>query len=278
MSSSRSIGRAVAAVIVALMVAAGASACGGQDKSGTAVAFVGRNTDGTIPSAATMDQARQVVRKRAAGSGLPKTTVDVDADMLTITVSGDDGTTARLLGETGRVLIRPVLSTKNFQPGPGKTMPGKEIRQSADPATQTAALAGIDCARPDPLRGADDATLPLVTCANTGDAVYLLGPAAVDGREIADAKGAMDTRTARYGVTVTFTGLGTDQFARFTTANVGKQFAFAVDSQVVSAPLVQAPTVTGETQIVGNFTKDAADSLAAALCSGALPAIFTPQG
>ncbi|GAB2535249.1 hypothetical protein GCM10027167_45280 [Nocardia heshunensis] len=257
---------------------AAATACGGQDKPGTAVAFLGRNADGGIPSAGTMDQARQTVEKRAEGLGLGKTTVSVDTDMMTIVVAGDDGSVARLLAKTGRVLLRPVLTSKPFQVATQRIVPGRDARQSNDPAVQTATMAGIDCRLPDPLLGGDDATQPLVTCANTADTVYLLGPAVVDGREISDAKGAMDTRTARYGVNVTFTDTGARQFAQYTAANLGKQFAFAVDSQVVSAPVIQSAVTGGQAQIVGNFTKEAADNLAAALRYGALPTILTPQG
>ncbi|WP_157513956.1 preprotein translocase subunit SecD [Nocardia concava] len=274
----RSVRRGIGAALVGLAVVTVAGACGDKDKPGTPVAFMARTAEGAIPSAGTMDQARQLVEKRAQGLGLGKTTVTVDADMMTITVAGDDGTAARLLGKTGRVLVRPVLSTRIFQPAGVKPMPLKEIRQSTDPAVQAATLAGFDCRLPEPLQGGDDATLPFVTCANTGDAAYLLGPSVIDGREIADAKGGMDTRTARYGVNVTFTDAGSRQFAQYSVANIGKQFAFVVDSQVVSAPVIQSAVTGGQTQITGNFTKDTADNLGAALRFGALPAIFTPQG
>ncbi|MGW4246865.1 SecDF P1 head subdomain-containing protein [Nocardia sp. NPDC004722] len=278
MRLSRSVGRRGRAAAIGFAVAVAAAACGGQAASGTAVAFLGRNFDGGIPSAGTMDQARQTVQKRAEGLGLGKTSVSIDTDMMTIVVAGDDGSVARLLAKTGRVLLRPVVSSKPFQVAAQRIVPGRDARQSNDPAVQAATMAGIDCRLTDPLRGGDDATLPLVTCANTGDTVYLLGPAVVDGREISDAKGAMDTRTARYGVTITFTETGTRQFAQYTAANIGKQFAFAVDSQVVSAPVIQSAAYGDQSQIVGNFTKDAADNLAAALRYGALPTILTPQG
>ncbi|APA97985.1 Protein translocase subunit SecD [Nocardia seriolae] len=278
MRLSKSAGRVMRAAVVGLVIVAGVAGCGGNNKAGTAVAFSARNPDGAIPSAATMDQARQVVEKRAEGLGLGQTTVKVDGEMMTITVAGDDGTAARMLAKTGRVSLRPVLSSKPF-PGTGaRSVPGRDARQSGDPAVQATAIAGIDCRQPDPLRGGDDATAPLVTCANTGDTVYLLGPAVVDGREIADAKGAMDTRTARYGVNVTFSDTGARQFGQFSAANIGKQFAFTVDSQVVSDPVIQSAITGNQSQIVGNFTKDAADNLAAALRFGALPAIFTAQG
>ncbi|MFE3194205.1 hypothetical protein ACFXHA_34730 [Nocardia sp. NPDC059240] len=255
-----------------------AGACGGQAEPGKAVAFLGRNFDGGIPSAGTMDQARLTVEKRASGLGLGKTTVSVDTDMMTIVVAGDDGSVARLLAKTGRVLLRPVLASKPFQVATQRIVPGRDARQSGDAAVQAATMGGIDCRLPDPLMGGDEATLPLVTCSNTADTVYLLGPAVVDGREISDAKGGMDTRTARYGVTVTFSESGTRQFAQYTAANVGKQFAFAVDSQVVSAPVIASASYGNQSQIVGNFTKAAADNLAAALRYGALPTILTPQG
>ncbi|MEC3919048.1 SecDF P1 head subdomain-containing protein [Nocardia sp. CDC160] len=273
-----SVGLGLRAVVAGLVVAATVSGCGGGDKAGTPVAFSGRTAEGSIPSAGTMDQVRQIVEKRAESLGLKKTTVKVDGEMLTITVAGDDGSTARLLAKTGRVLMRPVLSSKPFQGTGVKSMPGKDARQSTDPAVQAATMATINCRQPDPLQGGDDATLPLVTCSDSGDTVYLLGPTVVDGREISDAKGAMDTRTARYGVNITFSDTGARQFGQYTATNIGKQFVFAVDSQAVSAPIIQSALTGNQSQIVGSFTKEAADNLAASLRFGALPAIFTAQG
>ncbi|MVU83871.1 hypothetical protein GPX89_42415 [Nocardia sp. ET3-3] len=293
MRLSRSVGRGVRAAVVGVAVVAVIGACGGQHGSGTAVAFTARTPGGMVPSAGTMEQTKQAVEQRAGTLGVGKTTVTVDADMLTITVAGDDGTAARRLGRSGRLLLRPVLAGKPFQAGPGKTLPGKDVRQSLDPAVQTATLAGIDCKQPDPLRGADDATLPLVTCAAAGDTAYLLGPAVVDGKELTDAKGSMDTRTARYGVNLTLTDIGVRQYTQYTATNVGKQLAFEVDSQVLSAPVIQSDVLTSQSgfgpvipsavlgnqsQLVGNFTKDAADDIATTLRLGALPAILTPRG
>ena len=58
---------------------------------------------------------------------------------------------------------------------------------------------------------------------------------------------------------------GRQRFAAATGANVGRTFAILVDGVVVSAPRMIAPITGGEGQITGNFTVEAAQSLAASL-------------
>jgi len=65
---------------------------------------------------------------------------------------------------------------------------GRPGRQASaltdDPGAQQAALASLDCAKPDPLKGKDDPALPAATCDGGGQEL-LLGPVLLDGNAVA---------------------------------------------------------------------------------------------
>ncbi|MFE3443289.1 protein translocase subunit SecD [Nocardia sp. NPDC059180] len=151
----------------------------------------------------------------------------------------------------------------------------KAIRQSEDPATQQAAMASMDCSKPDPLAGNDDPAKPLVTCSTDGTEVYLLAPSRIDGQEIKDASSGLNQQQARHEVTLEFKSSGSQAWADLTGEYVYKRVAFVLDSQVVSAPVVQqGPQQGGSTQISGNFTASSAKELANTLKYGSLPLSF----
>ncbi|MFC8046746.1 protein translocase subunit SecD [Nocardia sp. NPDC057353] len=151
----------------------------------------------------------------------------------------------------------------------------KTTRQSTDQAVQQAALATLDCTKPDPLRGNDDPNLPLVACASDGTEVYLLDKSRIDGQDIADASSGLNQQQARHEVYLEFKSGGSDEWAALTGEYVQKRVAFVLDSQVVSAPVVQqGPQQGGRTQISGNFTAASAKELANTLKYGSLPLSF----
>ncbi|MFD1813972.1 protein translocase subunit SecD [Rhodococcus gannanensis] len=151
----------------------------------------------------------------------------------------------------------------------------KATRQSTDPAVQQQAMASLDCSASDPLQGNDDPTLPLVACSTDGTTVYLLGPSIIDGQEIADATSAFNSQQARHEVSLEFKSDASNTWAQFTSANIGKQAAFTLDSKVVSAPVIQGATPAGSaTSITGNFTATSAKELANTLKYGSLPLSF----
>ncbi|MCJ0902540.1 protein translocase subunit SecD [Rhodococcus sp. ARC_M6] len=151
----------------------------------------------------------------------------------------------------------------------------RALRQSTDPAVQEQAVANLDCSVPDPLRGNDDPALPLVACSQDGETIYLLGPAIIDGQEIADASSVFNSQQSRHEISLSFKTTGSNTWAQFTSANIGKQAAFTLDSKVVSAPTIQGATPAGSaTSITGSFTADSAKELANTLKYGSLPLSF----
>jgi SecD/SecF fusion protein len=65
---------------------------------------------------------------------------------------------------------------------------------------------------------------------------------------------------------------GTTAWAKMTTRNVGKPVAVVLDNFVYSAPNVNEPITTGNSQIAGSYTTKEAQDLAEILESGKLPA------
>ncbi|RVW04022.1 protein translocase subunit SecD [Rhodococcus xishaensis] len=151
----------------------------------------------------------------------------------------------------------------------------KETRQSEDPTVQQQTMATLDCSAPDPLQGNDDPNLPLVACSTDGTGVYLLGPSIIDGQEISDASSFFNSQQSRYEVSLSFKSDGSSTWAQFTSANIGNQAAFTLDSKVVSAPVVQGATPVGSaTSITGQFSQSQAQELANTLKYGSLPLSF----
>ncbi|GAB3206515.1 protein translocase subunit SecD [Nocardia tengchongensis] len=152
----------------------------------------------------------------------------------------------------------------------------KALRQSTDQTVQLQAMATMDCSKPDPLQGNDDPNLPLVACSSDGTEVYLLDKSKLDGQEIKNASGTLDSRQGRWVVDVEFKSSGSDTWGKLTNEYVGKQLAFALDTKVVSAPRVESGNqFGGSTQISGNFNATTSKELANSLKYGSLPLSFT---
>ncbi|MBK9209241.1 MAG: protein translocase subunit SecD [Anaerolineales bacterium] len=77
--------------------------------------------------------------------------------------------------------------------------------------------------------------------------------------------------TGQYAISFVLKSDATDIFGEYTTSHQGQYLAIVLDKQVISAPVIQSPITSGEGQISGSFTQDAAQTLAVQLRSGALP-------
>ncbi|MBC3185448.1 protein translocase subunit SecD [Corynebacterium sp. zg-331] len=175
----------------------------------------------------------------------------------------------------------------------------RKDRQSEDPTTQLAASTLLTCdGSIDPLQGTDDPAKPLVTCdpsAGEGTravilldpAPVLVGPAGEDGTRLSGAQidtdkqifGGYDAQQGQMVINFAFaTGGGSETWAKLTTEYEKKQVAITLDSQVISAPVIQSATPVGSgTSITGNFTQEEAQTLANNLRYGALPLSFAGE-
>jgi len=96
--------------------------------------------------------------------------------------------------------------------------------------------------------------------------------APIEGDVISDASQVFDQLGANPEVSMSMNSKGTKQWAKMTTANVGKFVAVVLDDYVYSAPRVNDAITKGRTSISGQFTIEEAQDLANALKSGKLPA------
>ncbi len=155
----------------------------------------------------------------------------------------------------------------------------KKWRQSTRQGVQFLALQfqATRCDKDDILAGNDDPNLPLVTCSTDHKVAYLLAPSIISGDQIENATSGMNQRGVGYVVDLQFKPAAADTWADFTAAHIGTQTAFTLDSQVVSAPLIQEAIPGGRTQITGGdppFTASTARQLANVLKYGSLPLSF----
>ncbi|GAA3960796.1 protein translocase subunit SecD [Gordonia caeni] len=269
-------------------------------QGGTRVVLTARTDDGRAPQREQLDLARQIIEQRVNGLGVGGSEVVVNGNNIVITVPGDDGKQARALGQTARLYIRPV------EPSLGRIEAVQQPEaQGPRPAEMTAAqqAEAIDEARKlrqapadadearlqqlreqmgklncsaeanDPLIGHDRPDEYLVTCDEDGQYVYLLEPMIIDGRDVEKAA-ANQNQTGAWVVTVDYKGEGRKTWAEYTGANIGRDTAVTLDSQVVSAATIRSQ-ISGSTEISGDFTQEEATALANALKYGSLPLSFT---
>lgn len=170
-------------------------------------------------------------------------------------------------------------------------------RQSEDATTQIAASALLVCNEGlDPLAGTDDPSKPLVTCDRGTESVYILAPAPLlvgepeggarlTGNEIDTSRpitGGLNTETSQMEINFAFKAegdaKGSETWAQLTQEYLKRQVAITLDSQVISAPVIQSATPVGSgTSITGQFTQKEAQELANNLKYGALPLSFAGE-
>ncbi|NLZ58815.1 MAG: protein translocase subunit SecD [Corynebacterium sp.] len=173
-------------------------------------------------------------------------------------------------------------------------------RQSVDPTTQIAASSLMQCTTDemDPIAGTDDPRLPLVACDRSTGGVYILDPAPLlegetdeedgarlTGNEIDTDRpitGGFNSQSGQMEINFAFKAgsgeQGSATWAALTNAYLQQQIAITLDSEVISAPVIQSATPVGSaTSITGDFTQEEAQELANNLRYGALPLSFAGE-
>lgn len=177
----------------------------------------------------------------------------------------------------------------------------RKTRQSTDPTQQYAALTLMSARcfgqATDPLAGSDKQDLPLVACdPSTGQAMLLdevpllsgvtdpEGPR-LTGEQIDTSRaitGGYNPQSGQMEISFAFNQAGdvngSATWAKLTSEMLQKQIAITLDSQVISAPVIQGATPVGSaTSITGQFTQEEAEGLANNLRYGALPLSFAGE-
>ncbi|WP_164700385.1 protein translocase subunit SecD [Modestobacter sp. KNN46-3] len=281
-------------------------------QGGTTVTLAARTPDGQAPDQEDLELARQIIEQRVNGLGVAEAEVVTEGESnIVISVPGDDGERARELGATAQLRFRPVLggpepaaaadpeATDPAATDPAATDPEATDPAATDPAADPAATdpAATEPAVADPDAPAvtqeeaiaEYATLTcdttttevdqpdsfIAACSDDGAAKFLLGPAVIEGTDVADATSGTDVATGEWVVNLDFTSAGSAAWAEYTTANVGNNVAITLDGRVVSAPTINSAIAGGTTQITGSFDQAAATELANQLRYGALPLTFS---
>lgn len=107
----------------------------------------------------------------------------------------------------------------------------------------------------------------------SGSKLAVLDQVEVDGADLSDANATMSD--GKWAVHIKFDNKGAEDFARITTANVGKPFAIVLDDRIITYPIINSPITAGVGEISGHFTAQSAADLAVLLRAGALPAPLT---
>ena len=94
----------------------------------------------------------------------------------------------------------------------------------------------------------------------------------MSGDNLINARPTYDNLNSETVVSFSLNRVGAKKFARATSNNVGKKLAIILDNEIISAPQIREPILSGNGQISGNFTFQSATDLALLLRSGALPA------
>ncbi|MFD5496027.1 protein translocase subunit SecD [Streptomyces sp. NPDC001812] len=215
-----------------------------------------RTTDEGSPSASTSPSANSTTRGRAVTDALK-----ADATP-SAPPSGpaEDGATPSPSATGGT---------------PGETDSGLQAQYAALDCTKASARATAG----DGARSTDST----VACGQNSQGQwqkYILGPAAVDGTDVDQAKAVLNTQSgAGWTVTMDFTDKGSSKFADITgklaqNPPPQNQFAIVLDGEVVSDPYVSQALTGGNAEISGNFTQKSAEELANMLSYGALPLTF----
>ncbi len=97
----------------------------------------------------------------------------------------------------------------------------------------------------------------------------------LNGSDLQQSSVTFDSNTGKPQVQLVFSSDGTKKFSDITKRNVNKIVAIILDNQVIQAPRVNEPILTGNAVITGGFTIDQAKTLSTQLNAGALPVPLT---
>lgn len=252
---------------------------------------------GAVPDPARLGEVLEEVANAWVEYGvIPKETAQEVLDQASSQLEAEDALTV-----TAEPLEEPDGPVEASDRRQETTEMLRATRQTEDPTEQTAALALISgvCAEQevDPLAGTDVEDQPLVACDSTADQPLLLGPVPLlngqsepDGQRLTGEQidtsrpitGGFNPQTSQMEISFAFSqdgeSNGSQTWAQLTSEMIGQRIAITLDSQVISAPVIQGATPPGSaTSITGDFTQEEAESLANNLRYGALPLSFAGE-
>ena len=191
----------------------------------------------------TMEQSLEIVRRRIDEAGTREPTIQRQGErriLIQVPGLGSAEELLELLGQTAKLTFHMVESqTSDLTRAPG---PGNIIFPDAE---------------------------------SPGTGYIVERRALVSGEQLEDAQPGFDPQTGEAVVNFRFDTSGARNFGKATSENVGRPFAVVLDGEVITAPVIREPILSGSGQISGSFTVESAGRLAILLRAGALPASLT---
>ena len=187
----------------------------------------------------TMEQSLEIVRRRVDEAGTREPTIQRQGErriLIQVPGLGSAEELLRLIGKTAKLTFHPVISS-NFSCS-------KKVNMNS---------------------------IVLPSIENPAQCFSLEKKSVVTGAQLTNAQPSFDQNN-RPAVSFQFNPVGGRKFGEYTKENVGNPFAIVLDSEVISAPVIQSHIPGGSGIITGSFTVDESNRLAILLRAGALPA------
>ena len=187
----------------------------------------------------TVRQSLEIIRRRIDEVGTREPTIQrqgVDRILIQVPGLGSAAELKSIIGTTAQLTFHSVVSRANSADAPA---------------------------------GAGNYVLPSL---DEDGVFYVLEEAAVvSGEDLVDAQPDFD-QNGKPAVSFRFNTTGARRFGDYTAENIGSPFAIVLDSEVISAPVIQSHIAGGSGIITGNFSLEESTNLAVLLRAGALPA------
>ena len=256
--------------------------------SASATAEVGNQ--GTKTTSPTTTESGQGLRAQQGAIATTASETSADESTADTAATGSDSTDTAATGTTGTGTAATGTGATGTSTNVDGVFPqGSDPKVPTQPAGtddaswttwETAVQASlstgaITCDDLTPYLGLDDPNKPLIACEQDGTYIYLLDKTLIPGDQIDTASAGISQSGSGWAVNVTFKADGFNTWYAYTAANVGKQTAFTLDGQVLSAPSIRQAITTTTTEVSGSFNQSSATSLANSLKFGALPLAFT---
>ena len=217
-------------------------------RGGAQFVFQAKDTETTEATSVNVDKTVEVLRGRVDRLGVAEST---------LLRQGDD-----------RILVELPGVTNDEEAQEAEERIGQTAQLSVHPVIATVTSADAEPSKKDNL------VLP------AEDGQFLeIGPEALQGDEITGAEGVQRENSVGWAVAIDFSGSGSDAFGKLSgdaacAQGDQKRIAIVLDKEVISSPVVQVQcgaTITGSTDVTGQFTQATSSELAALIEGGALP-------
>jgi preprotein translocase subunit SecD len=259
---------------------------------------------------AALAVAVDIIRQRVDAIGVAEPEIIRQGDTVVVNLPGvkDQQQALDLIGRTGAVEMRPVLRTAENPDNTTTTTGAKGATTTTVKGATTTTVSQSSTTLAPPSGGGGESrgrvvpqtTVPVATTVPGTDPatglapgqtvyagqkdglIYLLGPVGATGEVFTnEATAQIDAGGWAVSVNLRDGAAGEDQWNALAKQCFeggedcpSKQIAISLDGEVISAPVVQAPSFNGSVQITGSFTEKEATDLARILQFGAVPVKF----